>query len=503
MILFNLIKSLSKAEKRNFKIYCSNSDSSKYIQLYNALDTLNVYDEKKTLAMCPNISKSQLNNLKTQLYYRLLGSLAQLFTSHNYAAQIRQTIDFSAVLIDKGLVNQAIKILMKAKNDALKYELYTVALSIIDQLKNIRLMQLGRNDLYSFDTIENQANMVSDRISNINALSNLTIQLSNLSLKLGYARSEKDNKLIIVYFGNKLEVFDEAKMSFHEKLYYYQCKTCYYLIQHNFVNAYRWCHRWYQLFEGNDTFKVIYFDHYIRCNSRLLDILFMTRRLSQMKVLISKLKTEHQKLIIPNIRTTQSYGLTLLFGEINSHFLEGTFKEGLSLVDKVEKFIEQNDALLLHHYRMLLNYKVACLYFGCQDYKNCIKHLQRIISVKDPVFRRDLQVFSRILNLIASYEIGDDETLDKQVRSVYSFVLKTNDMHEVQSAIIQFLKRLPYIYATNFKDELIVLYNKLKPLENYPYKRRPFFYLDIISWLESKIYNIPMAKIRQDKIDLK
>ena len=78
-------------------------------------------------------------------------------------------------------------------------------------------------------------------------------------------------------------------------------------------------------------------------------------------------------------------------------------------------------------------------------------------------------------------------------------MVKVNDMHSVQHEIITFLKRIPHTYASNFKGELIRLYEHLKPFETHPYERRPFFYLDIISWLESKIKNIPIAEIIQRK----
>jgi hypothetical protein len=39
----------------------------------------------------------------------------------------------------------------------------------------------------------------------------------------------------------------------------------------------------------------------------------------------------------------------------------------------------------------------------------------------------------------------------------------------------------------------------LKKYENHPYERRAFLYLDIISWLESKIDNIPVAQVIRAK----
>ena len=106
-----------------------------------------------------------------------------------------------------------------------------------------------------------------------------------------------------------------------------------------------------------------------------------------------------------------------------------------------------------------------------------------------------MQCYARILNLIASYEAGIDYNLDYQVRSVYLFLIKMNDMQQVQRAIMAFLKRLNSMYETTLKDELRQLFRRLKPLEHHPYERRTFYYLDILSWLESKLKGVPVAEV--------
>ena len=50
--LFVLIKSLTKSEKRQFKLYVGRMDSnedSKFLNLFNLLDKMRKYDEKKII----------------------------------------------------------------------------------------------------------------------------------------------------------------------------------------------------------------------------------------------------------------------------------------------------------------------------------------------------------------------------------------------------------------------------------------------------------------------
>ena len=113
--------------------------------------------------------------------------------------------------------------------------------------------------------------------------------------------------------------------------------------------------------------------------------------------------------------------------------------------------------------------------------------------------REDLMCFSRILNLVAHYEAGLDYHLDRLIKSTYKFLIKMNDLHEVQKEMIKFLRKLPEISPLDIKDEFRKLHTTLKQYEDHPFERRAFLYLDIISWLESKIEDRPISEIIESK----
>jgi hypothetical protein len=79
--LFQLIHSLQKAEKRNFKLYINRNSSNeqlKTVQLFDALDKMTEYDEATLLKRLPALKKQQLPNIKAHLYKQLLASLRLL-----------------------------------------------------------------------------------------------------------------------------------------------------------------------------------------------------------------------------------------------------------------------------------------------------------------------------------------------------------------------------------------------------------------------------------------
>ena len=115
--LFVLIKSLSKSEKRQFKIFASRletSSNTKFIELFNILDKSESYDEKVILKS-GIIKKVQLSNLKSYLYKQILVSIRLNIPSQNIRYQLREQIDFATILYNKGLYKQSLKILDKTK----------------------------------------------------------------------------------------------------------------------------------------------------------------------------------------------------------------------------------------------------------------------------------------------------------------------------------------------------------------------------------------------------
>lgn len=78
-------------------------------------------------------------------------------------------------------------------------------------------------------------------------------------------------------------------------------------------------------------------------------------------------------------------------------------------------------------------------------------------------------------------------------------MIKMDDLHEVQKAMIRFVRSLGDIYPHELKSAFAKLHKALKKYENDPYERRAFLYLDVLSWLESKIENRPVADIIREK----
>jgi len=89
--------------------------------------------------------------------------------------------------------------------------------------------------------------------------------------------------------------------------------------------------------------------------------------------------------------------------------------------------------------------------------------------------------------------------LEYLIKSVYRFMAKMQNLSLVEEEMFKFLKNSFYLSARKLQPEFEKLLNKIKHLEKSKFETRAFAYLDIISWLESKVYNKPVYEIIREK----
>jgi tetratricopeptide (TPR) repeat protein len=174
--------------------------------------------------------------------------------------------------------------------------------------------------------------------------------------------------------------------------------------------------------------------------------------------------------------------------------MTGTFKEGLNMVPHLNEKLKEYADYIDPHRIMVFTYKIATLYFGSGDYSTAIDYLQRIIN--DHVdLRYDLQCYARLVHLLAHYELGNYELMESLSKSVYRFMAKMKNLTVVEEEMFKFLRKSFQISRREIKPELEKLLSTIKHLEHNRFETRSFAYLDIISWLESKVEDKTMSEV--------
>ena len=500
--LFQLVKSLEKSEKRNFKLYVkrnSSSDDLKIVQLFDALDSMAEYDEELLLKKNKAITKLQLSNIKASLYKELLASIRLLKSEDNIDIQLHEQLDYARILYNKGLYHQSLKLLDKIKERARANNQVSYLIQVLFLEKKIEALHITRSMQDRADTLCNEVEDANKRLTNIGKLSNLALQLYSWYIKHGHARNKNDEEAVQQYFDEHLCVDIKSVEGFYEKLYLYQSYCWYAFIRQDFLMYYRYTQKWVDLFEREPFMIGIETTHYIKGMHNLLSAHFDLQNEVKFAEELKRFEAFSQSAVmgVKDNNRIQTF-LYLYIARINNHFLLGTFSEGLELVPEINEFLAENKIFIDRHRVLVFYYKIASLYFGSGDYDNAIDYLNKIINWKVDL-RTDLQCYARLLHLIAHYEIGNFQLLEYLFKSVYRFMAKMENLSVVEEEMFRFLRKAFSLTPAKLKPEFQKLLDKLKQYEHSRSETRAFAYLDVISWLESKIEAVPVQEIRRRK----
>ncbi|HVX27735.1 MAG TPA: hypothetical protein VHB70_15395, partial [Parafilimonas sp.] len=477
----------------------SSNENLKIIQLFDVLDKMKEYDENALLKKLSPITKPQLANLKAHLYKQVLASLRLLKTTVNIDLQLSELLDHARVLYNKGLKLQSFKMLERAKELAKANHKYNFLAQVISLEKKIETLHITRSSLEKTELLATEAEDISGHIERVIKLSNLALLLYRWYVQNGYARNKEDEKGVNEYFKQMLPPHPENITDFYERLYLYQSYCWYAFIRQDFLQYYRYSQKWIDLFEAEPNMVNVETGHYVKGMHTLLNALFNLRNFQQFQVTLKKfIKFSDTSAANTNDNFRVHTFVYISAAKINWHIMTGTFKEGLALINGIEKGLEEYSLYIDRHRILVFNYKIATLYFGNGDYERCIDYLQKIMN--DNVnLRVDLQCYARLLHLMAHYELGNDVLMESLIKSVYRFMSKMQNLTVVEKEIFKFLRNSFKVSPKLLKPEFENFLNNIKHLERNRYETRAFAYLDVISWAESKIYGKSMSQVMQEK----
>jgi hypothetical protein len=500
--LFQLIKSLEKSEKRNFKLYVnrhSSGEDLKIVQLFDALEKMDEYDENLLLQRNKSIRKQQLSNMKAHLYRQILSSLRLIKQEDNVDIQLHEQMDHARILYNKGLYLQSLKVLERMKELARSHNQLTYLQQVLFFEKKIEALHITRSMQDRADRLTAQSNEVNARLILVTSLSNLSLQLYSWYIKNGLARNEKDEKAIQLFFDTNLPANANEVKGFYDKLYLFQSYCWYAFIRQDFLMYYRYTSRWVELFDKEPFMIEVETAHYVKGMHNLLSAHFDLQNYKKFNEVLERFETfSTSDLVTHNHNNRIQTFVYLHISKLNKHFMEGTFSEGVKLVPYIEEKLAEYSIYLDRHRILVFYYKIASLYFGSGDYETTVDYLNKIINWKVDL-RTDLQCYARLLHLIAHYELGNFQLLEYLFKSVYRFMAKMENLSLVEDEIFKFLRRSFGLSPRKLKPEFEKLLEKLKLQEKSRFETRAFAYLDVISWLESKIGNVPVQDIIRKK----
>lgn len=500
--LFQLIHSLQKAEKRSFKLYVKRNGATedlKMIQMFDVIDKMPEYDDALLLKKMPGTKKEQLANRKVHLYKQILASLRLLESNDHVDIQLHEQLDSARILYNKGLYLQSLKLLEKAKELSRNTHQDSYLLQALFFEKKIEGLHITRSLKDRAKQLATETTELMKRLQVTSCLSNLALELYGWYINNGHARNEEDEKNLQAFFKENITTVTEEMKGFYQRLYLYQSYCWYAFIRLDYLMYYRYTQKWVDLFHQEPQMIEIETGHYIKGLHNLISAHFDLQNAEKFEKTLGVFEAFAQSAIVSHNHNNNIQVFVYLYtAKLNKHFMEGTFDEGLKLVPELADKLKEYSLYLDNHRVLVFYYKIASLYFGSGDYDNTITYLSKIINWKVNL-RNDLQCYARLLHLIAHYELGNYNLLEYLIKSVYRFMAKMENLGIVEEKIFSFLQASFHLSQRQLKPEFEKLLNDLKQIEKNRFASRAFSYLDIVSWLESKIYGLKVQDVIRSK----
>lgn len=494
--LFKLIKTLTKSEKRAFRLNAiSGKDAKKYIAIFDAIDAQSEYDEEAIKAKFKNEKwVKRFNAAKDYVYKALLANLSVYNQKHEPQYELSDFLIHIRVLQNKGFYERCGKLIEKAKK---------LATELDDHLKTLELLNLeGRNHPGGINP-ENGAEIRSEQVRILRLLDN-EYQYNEL-YKSSYRFFSKSgdqgfDKSTAQGFQELIELpllqnFERA-LTFKARRQFINIRYFHALGNRNAQEMHNWIVQAKELFDSNPKLIQQYAVNYATTLLNLHNSHLKRKSYEEAFEALNVLKTFYPKSQLKqHERLTYIIEYAGLHHEMVTHLVMGYFEQAANQIPDLNLLFKKHDqeispAISVKHYSLLAN-----IFFGKGDFKKSKHNTDLVLDFSSENIRPDLQKQARVLQLMAFYEMGKQDLLEYNVRSVQRLFQRNNSLNPLEKQVFKLLN-LSLGYFSD-PDKVKHEFQEMKTIR----EKEQFVpdYSEFEHWVESKILKKDYAEIIQGK----
>ncbi len=493
--LFILIKSLDNNEKRYFKLFSSRyhvKEGSNYIRLFDEINNQSEYDEAAVKKKFKGKTfETQLTVIKYKLYFMILKSLESYNSGDSIKIQIKSLLNYTGILFDKLLNQQARKVILKAKKLAVENEQFLLLAEAIEWERKINSSErfTGKVETDVDAMYEEEKRALKKCLSAVR-YDWLHTRMRLRPDKEGLSRNAETAKQYEGILKNNLLLDENKSPSIYTKYRFNATRASYFFISKDYATAENISEQTVTLLEKNNFFTredIGYMIHSLR--NCILCKLYQ-KKYAGIPPLLEKLK----RLKAKNLRNSvQLYFITAIM-ELNFYCDIKDFEKATKLAKELENklhgpHVYSQEILVAYYY-------VSYSYFAAGEFLQAKKWINKILNHDVIELRSDIFSFVKIFNLIVHTDLGNQELLEYALKSTYRHLYKKKQLYKVETIILKFIKDNIRI---GDKKILIGEFKKsrkqLQELSSDPYENTALSYFDYISWLDSKIEGKSFAEI--------
>jgi hypothetical protein len=486
--LFQLIKSLTKEEKRHFKLYVNKYSSARennYLKLFNVIDKQDVYDEtsiKKQFAGETFIK--QLTVTKHYLQKQIIRSLQNLHYDDTIDLSMLALHHQIAVLYKKGHYEMCRELVKKGIETSSKNEMFLEWIGFLKwELDLINKMDITeyKNSLNNY--LEKTSHLLS--LYEINTKGNhLTNQLQIFALdaqafgshNTQYHRLIKKIKDLILTTD-----FESLPLKTRFNLYFPLAQS--YFAIFDYKTAFDYFLMTFKELENEYKSKQLY-EQYI---NTLIGLIYASSAINRTDIVKKAFK---ELKLVPEVNHHISFrkAESLAFYPLINCAINGDFYNGVTAIEIIESFLKTHSEKVTPIQYIFAYYYAAYIYAGNGNNTLALKYLRKTDAYQNKDLLPNLRLGIKIMEITIFYDQRKYDLIESRLRSLQRQLHKEDSAKAFLKKYSKYFQKL-IIHEPDSKEATELHKRFHKDLKQMALQDQIslFIIFDMISWVESKI----------------
>ncbi len=489
-----LVHSMSRAEKRYFKLFTSRhmlGGQSIHQLLFDAIGAMDEYDEAALLERFKNEAFTHRFAItKRRLYEAILRSLDAFHAESSVDARLHRMLHQMELLHQRALYDDAAKILQSVRKLAKQHERHAIMVQALQwERKLIERANYAHANGAELDRIRDESHELLEDQRQLDQLWDVKSRVLVGLYRQGKARDEQGLAELHTLLDLPIMRHPEQLRSARARFLFHHLHGAAAFTTGELAKCLDHLGSAYAvLLSERDRFS----DEPCLVLSVLSNLIYVNVRMGmydQAFELLNDFRTlpslwnmpENEDLDLKLFCTSTSLELTI-------HCQMGAFNKALELVGSVERGLAQHEDRLGAVRKAGFYYQLAYVHFGAGQHDKALRWTHRLLNDVRIDESAEIVCFGRLLNLLAHLENGRNEMLPYALRSTERYLETRGRAHRFEPIFLEMVhgimkarsaKATLQTYQT-FMDQLL-------PLEGDPMEQVVFDHLDPIAWAESKL----------------
>ncbi|MCC6840535.1 MAG: hypothetical protein IT230_10285 [Flavobacteriales bacterium] len=499
--LFDLIRSLTKSEKRFFKLHSAlQSGEKNYLRIFDAIDKQKEYNEaaiKKQFAKETFIR--HFPSEKNHLYKLILKALRAYHADSSVTGVLKQHINNIEILFGKALYEEATKVLQRAKKIAKDHERLYLWFELLSWEKMLieEAYHTG-NFTRDLNSLIKEEEAVLEKLQNLATYNVLYAKINYVFRSGGYVRTDEEHAMVEEISGHPLIVGKNTALTHRASTICHYTQGFCQWAKRDWALSYAKFQRAKEILDKHPLLKKDLPQRYVRTLYYLIQCEIELGDFANVPADIEKLRELPGKPGFGDIDIRLLVFCNSWLSDLRYHDRSGNFAEGVLREEEVVKGMAMWDAQLPKEYELEFYFLLSTVNFGADNMNRSLYWLNKVLNDPEPALRQDIFTYARLFNLVVHYELGNFELLEYMVRSTQRYLSKRQRGFGVEAALIDHIKKLARSTSPEAKHKLLgSLRSVLDELMKDPNESTVLKYFNLRAWVAAKVEGQPFASMVQ------